>query len=92
MPIVHGPINKAFIVEVKSHAREESITQLKRQMQRFRNFFPEHQDKAVFRILAAVDMSAALREQALREGLYVARIHDEVFELDIPDNFQPVVF
>jgi hypothetical protein len=88
----NGPINQAFIVEVKSHAREDSITQLKNQLQRFRDFFPEHQDKQVYGILAAVDLSAALREKALREGVYVARIHDEVFELDIPNDFQPVVF
>jgi hypothetical protein len=88
----NGPINQAYIVEVKSHAREESITQLKRQLQRFRDFFPEHGDKQVYGILAAVDMSAALRDQALQQGLYVARIHDEVFELDIPANFQPVAF
>ena len=88
----NGPINQAFIVEVKSHAREDSITQLKNQLQRFRDFFPEHQDKQVYGILAAVDLSAALREKTLREGVYVARIHDEVFELDIPNDFQPVVF
>ncbi|MFM7905323.1 MAG: DUF3782 domain-containing protein, partial [Microcystis sp.] len=23
---------------------------------------------------------------------YVARIHDQVFELDIPDNFQPQIY
>ena len=30
-----------------------------------------------------------LEEPILQEGFYVARIHDQVFELDIPDNFQP---
>jgi hypothetical protein len=25
----------------------------------------------------------------LQEGFYVARIHDQVFELDTPENFQP---
>lgn len=88
----NGPINQAYIVEVKSHAREAAIAQLKIQLQRFRDFFPEHRDKQVYGILAAVDMSAALREQVLREGLYVARIHDDVFELDTPDNFQPMAF
>jgi hypothetical protein len=34
-------------------------------------------------------MSPELREKTLQEGFYVARIHDEVFELDTPDNFQP---
>jgi hypothetical protein len=85
----NGDLNTAYIVEVKSHAREESITQLKSILQRFRSFFPEHRDKQLYGILTAVDMSAELRQKTLQEGFYVARIHDEVFELDTPDNFQP---
>ena len=85
----NGDLNTAYIVEVKSHAREESITQLKSILQRFRIFFPEHKDKQLYGILAAVDMSPELREKTLQEGFYVARIHDQVFELDIPENFQP---
>jgi hypothetical protein len=85
----NGDLNTAYIVEVKSHAREESVTQLKSILQRFRTFFPEHRDKQLYGILAAVDMSPELREKTLQEGFYVARIHDEVFELDTPDNFQP---
>jgi hypothetical protein len=85
----NGELNTAYIVEVKSHAREESITQLKSILQRFRAFFPEHKDKQLYGILAAVDMSPDLREKTLQEGFYVAHIHDEVFELDIPENFQP---
>jgi len=30
----------------------------------------------------AVDISPLLRERVLREGLYVTRIHDSVFEMD----------
>jgi hypothetical protein len=85
----NGELNTAYIVEVKSHAREESITQLKSILQRFRSFFPEHKDKKLYGILAAVHVSPELREKILQEGFYVARIHDQVFELDIPDNFQP---
>jgi hypothetical protein len=85
----NGELNTAYIVEVKSHVREESITQLKSILQRFRTFFPEHKDKQLYGILAAVDMSPDLREKTLQEGFYVARIHDQVFELDIPENFQP---
>ena len=84
----NGELNTAYIVEVKSHAREESISQLKSILLRFRRFFPEHKDKKLYGILAAVDLSPELREKILQEGLYVARIHDQVFELDIPDNFQ----
>jgi hypothetical protein len=85
----NGNLNTAYIVEVKSHAKEESITQLKSILQCFRTFFPEHKDKQLYGILAAVDMSPELREKTLQEGFYVARIHDQVFELDTPENFQP---
>jgi hypothetical protein len=85
----NGNLNTAYIVEVKSHAREDSITQLKSILQRFRTFFPEHKNKQLYGILAAVDMSPELREKTLQEGFYVARIHDQVFELDTPENFQP---
>jgi hypothetical protein len=88
----NGPVNAAYIVEVKSHAREESIAQLKTLLHRFRDFFPEHHDKQLYGILAAVDLSTSLREKALQEGLYVARIHDKVFTLDTPENFQPRAF
>ncbi|WP_149979275.1 DUF3782 domain-containing protein, partial [Microcystis aeruginosa] len=82
----NGELNTAYIVEVKSHVRQEDITQLKSILQRFRRFFPEHKDKKLYGILAAVDLSPELREKILQEGFYVARIHDQVFELDIPDN------
>jgi hypothetical protein len=88
----NGELNTAYIVEVKSHARQEDITQLKSILQRFRRFFPEHKDKKLYGILAAVDLSPELREKILQEGLYVARIHDQVFELDIPDNFPPQTY
>jgi len=88
----NGELNTAYIVEVKSHAREESISQLKSILQRFRSFFPEHKDRKLYGILAAVHLSSELREKILQEGLYVARIHDQVFELDIPDNFQPQTY
>ncbi len=85
----NGNLNIAYVVEVKSHAREDSITQLKSILQRFRDFFPEHKDKQLYGILASVDMSPELRQKTLQEGFYVARIQDQVFELDTPDNFQP---
>jgi hypothetical protein len=85
----NGDLNIAYIVEVKSHVREDSITQLKSILQRFRTFFSEHKNKQLYGILAAVDMSPELRQKTLQEGFYVARIHDQVFELDTPENFQP---
>lgn len=85
----NGGLNQAYVVEVKSHPREESIIQIKNLLERFRSYFPEHKDKTVYGILAAVDISAALRARALDEGLYVARIHGNIFEMDTPDGFKP---
>lgn len=88
----NGDRNVAYVVEVKSHPREEAIEQMKRLLARFPQFFPEHRDKEVYGILAAVDLSAELRRQILAEGLYVARIEDDVFTLDVPEDFQPRVW
>ena len=88
----NGEINTAYVVEVKSHVREEAIDQLRTQLERFRYFFPEHQNKRLYGILAGVDLSAELREKILAAGFYVARIHDSVFELDTPVAFQPQAF
>jgi RecB family endonuclease NucS len=83
-----GELNEAYVVEVKSHAREEAIDRLRSVLERFRRFFPEHRDKTAYGILAAVDLSAELRERVLKAGFYVARIREEVFELDVPANFR----
>lgn len=88
----NGDINAAVVVEVKSHPRQEAIAQLKTTLSRFRDFFPEHQGKQLYGILAAVDWSNTVKAQAMAEGLYVARIHDEVFDLEVDQDFQPRVF
>ncbi len=88
----NGEVNAAYVVEVKSHAKPESIDQLKSILSilnNFRRFFPEHSNKTVYGILAAVDIPEALKEKALTEGLYVARISDDTFEMDTPKDFQP---
>jgi RecB family endonuclease NucS len=64
----NGELNTAYIVEVKSHAREEDITQLKSILQRFRSFFPEHKDKKLYGILAAVDLSQNYGKKFCKKG------------------------
>ena len=84
-----GDINAAYVVEVKSHAKEESIEQLKTILRNFRQFFPEHGHKTIYGILAAVDIAENVKAKVLEEGLYFARISDDTFALDTPDNFEP---
>jgi hypothetical protein len=79
--------NQVYIVEVKSHLREEGITQLQTIMKNFRKFFPEHKDKKLFGILAAVDMSTQLKNKILSLGFYAASIKEDIFSLDVPSDF-----
>ena len=84
--------NEVYIVEVKSHLREEGLEQMNKIIRDFREFFPEHQDKKVFGILAAVDVPDNVRRKVLKQGFYLARIHDEEFELEVPEDFKPQAF
>jgi hypothetical protein len=88
----NSSINEAYVVEVKSHLREEAITQLNTLMGNFRALFPEHNDKKLYGIIAAVDMSEMLKKRVLDAGFYVARIQDETFSLDTPNEFQAKCF
>jgi hypothetical protein len=88
----NSTVNQAYVVEVKSHLRQDGIQQMKQILRDFREFFPEHADKEVYGILAAVHIPEKIREKVLREGLYLARIHDGQFELQVPEDFQPRAF
>jgi len=85
----NSSVNEVYLVEVKSHLREEGIIQLQKMMHSFRHFFPEHDEKKLYGILAAVDMSAALKTKILSLGFYAATIKEDVFSLTVPDNFKP---
>ena len=85
----NGTVNTAYVVEVKSHLREEHIQQLLEILEQFADWFPEHRGKQLYGILAAVHIPAALRPRVLERGLYLAHIHDDLFELEVPNDFQP---
>ena len=88
----NGEINTAFIVEVKSHLREEGIEQLLKQCRDFPLLFPELAHKKLYGILAAVDASQQLQQKVIAQGLYFAKIHDEQFSLCVPKDFKPFCF
>ena len=85
-------VKDAYIVEVKSHLREDGLQQMKRILRDSRDFFPMLADKKVYGIIAAVDFPDDVRKKVLREGIYLARIHDEEFELEVPEEFKPRAF
>jgi len=81
--------NEAVVVEVKSHLRPEGIGQLRQILTKFRRFFPEHDDKKLYGMLAVVDAPDDLRQEALDEGFYLAGIHDQQFIIETPEGFVP---
>ena len=84
--------NKALIVEVKSRLNEEAIQQTLSILERFPQFFPEHQGKALYGILAFVDFREDFLVEAEKSGLYLAHIHDDLFKIISSRNFQPKNF
>lgn len=87
--LANGDINTAVIVEVKSQLKRRDIEQTVKTMERFRRLHPEHANKKLYGVIACVSGSKEQREQAQKEGLFVASIHDEVFELKTPAYFIP---
>ncbi|MGH7340374.1 MAG: DUF3782 domain-containing protein [Candidatus Rokuibacteriota bacterium] len=87
-----GEAGTVCVVDVKSHLRDEGIDQLLRSLEKFPRFFPEHRGKRLIGVLAAVDAGRKVEERVLREGLVLARIRDDVFELQIPDGYEPRAF
>ncbi len=84
--------NTAYVVEVKSHLREEGLQQLLKTLNKFSEFFPEHRDKKLYGVLAAVTVPEDLAAKVLAQGIYLARISGDTFELDVPQDFQPRSF
>ena len=84
--------DEVYLAEIKSQLREDGIHQILEHLRRFPQAFPEHRGKRVFGILAAVTIPDHLRLQALKQGLYLATIKDDVFELSTPEDFVPRAF
>jgi hypothetical protein len=84
--------DEVFLVEVKSHLREDALDQMRKMLREFHEFFPGHEGKKLYGILAAVDAPEDVRKKVLDEGIYLARVHDGHFELQVPEDFQPRAF
>lgn len=72
----------ACVVEVKSHLREDGVKQILNTLSQFPKFFPEHGDKRLYGMIAAVDFPEALKDRVKKAGLYLARVQDETFEFE----------
>lgn len=90
--ISNGKDNKAIIVEVKSKLRDGDLDDLIKTLKVFPKFFPQHKDKKLYGVIAAVGISDEQKRRAEKFGLYVVKISDDVFKLVSGKSFQPQDF
>ncbi|HEX7183186.1 MAG TPA: hypothetical protein VF756_15200 [Thermoanaerobaculia bacterium] len=82
----------ACVVDIRERLTEDSSERLLQSLRDFRQLFPEHRDKTVFGILAFADAPEDIRNRVLDAGIYLARIQDGQFEIQVPPDFRPRAF
>jgi len=85
-------VNTVFDVEIKTELDQAALDQILDQLRRFPRFFREHRGKRLYGVLAAVKIPPGLRRRVLRQGLYLATIRDDVFDVVRPEGFEPRAF
>ena len=88
----NSTVNTAVIVEIKSHLRDDSVEQIERIMEDFPRFFPDHADKKLYGIIACVHAPDNIKNLLRKKGIYLAVLHDDIFELYDFKNFTPKDF
>jgi hypothetical protein len=90
--ITNGDANAVYLIDIKSRLREEGLQQILSHLENFGDFFPEHRGKKLYGMLVAVDIPTELAARVLKQGIYLARIHGDLFELLEPEGFEPRSF
>lgn len=81
-----------YVVEIKNRLTNSDIEDTVKKLAQFYHFFPEHQDKILYGIIAAMDVTEEMKEKVIAAGIYLAYLREESFRLEIPDGFQPKPF
>ena len=85
--------NQVFMIEIKSLLKQDGLEQTLNNLQRFKQFFPEHKDRELFGVLVYTDIKpSGLKQQILKHGIYLAHVSDNLFELQVSDTFQARAF
>ncbi len=85
-------VNTVFDIEIKTELDQAALDQILDHLRRFPRFFREHRGKELYGVLAAVKIPPGLKKRVLRQGLYLATIRDDVFDLSQPEGFEPRAF
>jgi hypothetical protein len=85
--VVNGARNEAYIVEIKSHLRQDGVEQLLETLKSFRSFFPEYANKKLYGVITAAHASKEALALARKAGLYVLTFEDNLLRFHDEDGF-----
>ena len=75
-----------------SARQNHDIREFLETLKRFPKFFPEHKEKKILAMMAAVSFSVEQKARLERLGIYVVRINDDVFRIVSSKKFEPKDF
>ena len=81
-----------YIVEIKSHLREEGLEQLFKLINNFKKFSKKYAGENIYGILAATDYDNDTYQKVLASGFYFISTGRNIAELKVPDEFEPRIY
>ncbi len=84
--------SQILVVEVKSSLGVEDIKEFLTDLQEFRRFFPEYNDKQLYGAVAGIEIEDSADVYAYRQGLFVLAQSGETISILNSDDFQPRVW
>ncbi len=84
--------SQILVVEVKSSLGVEDIKEFLADLQKFRQFFPEYNDKQLYGAVAGIEIEDSADVYAYRQGLFVLAQSGETISILNSDDFQPRVW
>ena len=86
---VNGQRRTLVAAEVKSQLNERELEKFVRNLGRFFHFLPQFKGYKLHGVLAVVNCSKEMQKTAQAQGVYVARMHGDIFRLAVPRGFKP---
>ena len=88
--VAQNGVRAVYLVEIKSKFEMKHIEQVRRQVRKFRKYFPQFENWGVYPVIAAVQITKKQRPKVWDSGVYLIEVSDGVFRLgERPDKFHP---
>ena len=81
--------NHVLVVEVKSSLGVDNVKELIKDLQEFKEFFPEYSQKQVYGVVAGIEIEEGADKYAYRQGLFVLTQSGENVVIVNGAEFQP---